>query len=111
MCQEVCADGRGACSGLGGLPGGPGLDGSQRSAGLLAGESVAGCACLTPHTPAGSGRGCCRELSGTDPLVAFLMLRGWAEVAVGHQPLPFQVVNRLGLDSLSPFNPKERIIE
>ena len=27
-----------------------------------------------------------------------------------HQAL-FQVVNRLGLDSLSPFNPKERIIE
>lgn len=27
-----------------------------------------------------------------------------------HWPL-FQVVNRLGLDSLSPFNPKERIIE
>lgn len=43
--------------------------------------------------------------------MAFLMHGGWAEVAVGHQPLPFQVVNRLGLDSLSPFNPKERIIE
>ena len=27
-----------------------------------------------------------------------------------HRPL-LQVVNRLGLDSLSPFNPKERIIE
>lgn len=25
--------------------------------------------------------------------------------------LSFQVVSRLGLDSLSPFNPKERIIE
>lgn len=28
----------------------------------------------------------------------------------GHRPL-FQVVNRLGLDSLAPFKPKERIIE
>lgn len=35
---------------------------------------------------------------------------GGAGVTDGHQP-PSQVVNRLGLDSLSPFNPKERIIE
>lgn len=34
----------------------------------------------------------------------------WAQGNPTHQAL-FQVVNRLGLDSLSPFNPKERIIE
>lgn len=34
----------------------------------------------------------------------------WARGDPSHRAL-FQVVNRLGLDSLSPFNPKERIIE
>lgn len=65
-------------------------------AGLLVGMGCGSCA------PAGSppGRGAPRA-AGVGPT-------GQGDST--HRPL-FQVVNRLGLDSLSPFNPKERIIE
>lgn len=46
------------------------------------------------------------------PMGATWPLRGGVPC---HPPVtslhPFQVVNRLGLDSLTPFDPKERIIE
>ncbi|MXQ82224.1 hypothetical protein E5288_WYG010838 [Bos mutus] len=51
------------------------------------------------------------QLVGLVPLKALLdAATFYCEQENLHQAL-FQVVNRLGLDSLSPFNPKERIIE
>ena len=97
MCQEVC----GPCSGLGALPGARG----KPAPGTRACSQL----CLAPATEADGSKDAIADSGGT-PLFSSLPHVWGAEVGPHHQPF-FQVVNRLGLDSLSPFNPKERIIE
>lgn len=97
MCQEV----RGPCSGLGALPGARG----KPAPGTRACSQL----CLAPATEADGSKDAIADSGGT-PLFSSLPHVWGAEVGPHHQPF-FQVVNRLGLDSLSPFNPKERIIE
>lgn len=92
MCQEVC--------------GGPAL-GWGLSWELPGGGHVASLA--RPRTQVDRSRHDIASPGGTPLFSALPHARGprWLTIT---SPL-FQVVNRLGLDSLSPFNPKERIIE
>lgn len=77
---------------------------------LLASGHAASSACPPPPAPEADGSKDAIVNSGGTPLFSSLPHVWGSEVGPHHQPF-FQVVNRLGLDSLSPFNPKERIIE
>lgn len=90
--------GWGPCSGLGAFP-----EASGRQA--PGGGHAASYAPRTELTE----QGCHRELRGDPTTRGPGSGRGSRRLDI-IGPF-FQVVNRLGLDSLSPFNPKERIIE
>ncbi|KAL0615464.1 Formimidoyltransferase-cyclodeaminase [Plecturocebus cupreus] len=66
-----------------------------------------GSKCSPPGRVCASARGHC----ATGPPKPAFGLEPWNRTGVSSVSALFQVVTRLGLNSLSPFNPKERIIE